>query len=115
MYPKRIEEVGMELKGSMVKKCFFAIIAVLAMALFMTTAIPVQQAYAEDESIMVSCFKGNSEEGNYIGDISVNHIRDAASDCNQEFEGCQGDCLGCVVDSENNQVCYDKDAEKISQ
>ncbi|MDD2337476.1 MAG: hypothetical protein PHD01_12960 [Geobacteraceae bacterium] len=105
----------MEKKGLLMGKCFLTTIAVLIMAFILTSAIPVQQAYAEDESITVSCFKGNSEEGNYIGEISVNHLRDAASDCNQEFDGCHGDCLGCVTDSEDNQVCYDKNAEKVSQ
>jgi hypothetical protein len=105
----------MKMQGSMVKKWFSATMAVLAMALFLTAAIPVQKACADDESITVSCFKGNSEEGNYVGEISVNHTRDAAPDCNEEFEGCQGACLGCIIDAENNQVCYDMSGEKVSQ
>ncbi len=107
--------MDMSMKGSMMKKCFSATGAVLAMAFFLTATIPVQKAYSQDESITVSCFKGNSEEGNYVGEISVNHIRDAAPDCNQEFEECQGECLGCVIDSENYQVCYDMNGDKISQ
>lgn len=105
----------MNSKGLKVNKFFLPIIAVLATTLFLTAAIPVQKASAENESITVSCFKGNSEEGNYIGEISVNRLQDAASDCNQEYYECHGGCLGCVIDSENNQVCYDIDGEKISQ
>jgi hypothetical protein len=101
--------------GLKANKCFLPTIAVLAMTLFLTAAIPAQQASAEDESITVSCFKGNTEEGNYIGEISVNRLQDATSDCNQEFDGCKEGCVGCVVDSENNQVCYDMDGEKIPQ
>jgi hypothetical protein len=107
--------VQMNMKGLKVKNCLLPTIAVLAMVVFFALAIPAQQASAENESITVSCFKGSSEEGNYIGEISVNRLRDAASDCNQEFPACQGGCLGCVVDSENNQVCYGMDGERISQ
>lgn len=115
--PMRKGDVGMKknLTGLKMNECLLSAIAVLAMTLFLTVAIPAQQAAAEDESITVSCFKGNTEEGNYIGEISVNHLRDAASDCNEEFDGCKGSCVGCVVDSEDNQVCYDMDGKKISQ
>lgn len=102
-------------KGSMMKKCCMTNAVVLAMACVLSLAIPVQQACADDESIMVSCFKGNSEEGNYVGEITVNYLRDAAPDCNQEFEGCQGACLGCVIDEQYNQVCYDMNGEKVAQ
>jgi hypothetical protein len=108
-------EVGMNINGSMAKKCCLTASAVLTMVLFLTVAIPVQRAYAEDESITVSCYKGNGDEGNYVGQITVNHIRDAVADCNQTYEGCQGSCLGCVVDAENFQVCYDSDGQKVAQ
>jgi hypothetical protein len=105
----------MELAGLKLKRGFSATMAALGMAFLLTAAIPVHQAYGDNESITVSCFKGNSEEGNYIGEISVNRLRDATSDCNREFEGCQGGCIGCVVDAQNNQVCYDINGEKVSQ
>jgi hypothetical protein len=108
-------EMGMEMKCSMVKKYVSATLSVLAMVFFLTAAIPVQQAFSSDESIVASCFKGNSEEGNYIGDITVDKVIDAASDCNEGYEGCQGQCLGCVTDSSDVQACYDVNGEKITQ
>jgi spermidine/putrescine-binding protein len=87
---------------------------VLAVAFLLVAAVPAKQAYSQDESISVSCYKGNTEEGNYIGEITVNALQNAAQDCNTEYEGCQGACLGCVVDSNANQVCYDTDGNIVS-
>ncbi|MGA7827934.1 MAG: hypothetical protein WCA04_09750 [Geobacteraceae bacterium] len=100
---------------SMMRKCFLVSAAALVVACVLTLAVPVQQSWADNESITVSCYKGNSEEGNYVGEISVNYLHDAASDCNEEYEACQGVCLGCVIDAQYNQVCYDVNGEKVSQ
>ncbi len=87
---------------------------VLAVTFLLVTAVPVKQAHSQDESISVSCYKGNAEEGNYIGEITVNEPQNASQDCNTEYEGCQGACLGCVIDSNANQVCYDTEGNKVS-
>lgn len=105
----------MNVKVALAKKGVSTIISILVMALLLIGTIQMRQAYADDESITVSCFKGNSEEGNYIGEITVNQVRDAASDCNQAYQGCQGACLGCVIDTENYQVCFDPNGEKVSR
>jgi len=105
----------MNLLVALAKKGVSTIMSVLVMAFLLIGTIQTSPAYADDESITVSCFKGNSEEGNYIGEISVNQVRDAASDCNQAYQGCQGACLGCVIDAENQQVCFDPNGEKVSR
>jgi len=85
----------------------------MAVAFLLVAAVPANQAYSQDESISVSCYKGNTEGGNYIGEITVSELQNAARDCNTEYVGCQGACLGCVVDSDANQVCYDSEGNKV--
>jgi hypothetical protein len=87
---------------------------VLALAFLLVSVVPVKQAHSQDESISVSCYKGNSEEGNYIGEITVNELQNAAQDCNSEYLQCQGVCLGCVIDSNDNQVCYNMEGNEVS-
>ncbi len=89
--------------------------AVLAVVSLLAAAIPAKTAFSQNESISVSCYKGNTEEGNYIGDITVNSVFNSAQDCNQEYEQCRGQCLGCVIDSNDNQVCYDNNGYRVSQ
>ena len=90
--------------------------AVVATVLLMLgAAIPPEHAYSQDEALTVSCYKGNNDEGNYIGELSVNNRLNAARDCNLTYEDCKGQCLGCIVDSNFSQVCYDKEGKNISQ
>ncbi len=89
------------------------VIAVLAALSMPVAPIAVKQAYSQDETITVSCFKGDTDEGNYIGEISVNGPLNAAQDCNLEYDDCEGKCLACVVDSNFNQVCYDKGGNRL--
>jgi hypothetical protein len=90
-----------------------AVMAALLAALFLVAA-PMQPSYAEDENITVSCFKGNLDEGNNIGELTVNNVEDGGKDCNNSYEDCQGQCLGCIFDYNlSRQVCYDGNGEKI--
>ncbi len=104
----------MEMKIPTTKNHAMAGGAVLAM-LFLALAAAPNAAYSqdEDESITASCLKGNTDEGNYVGDISVNDPRNAGSDCNGEYIDCEGECVGCVVDTEGNRVCYDNDRIRV--
>ncbi len=90
-------------------------LVMLAAFLMLFSEIQTKQAYAQDETITVSCFKGNTDQGNYLGEISVSNSLNAASDCNNEYGECEGQCLGCFVDSDFNQICYDVGGNKIPQ
>ena len=105
----------MEMDGLALKKRVAVKAAVLAAGILLAAIAATGPAYSQDESITVSCYKGNTEEGNYIGNISVNNPQNAGNDCNQEYDDCQGQCLGCVIDSDSNQVCYDNSGKKILQ
>jgi len=87
--------------------------AILAAAILLAAIAATGPAYSQDESITVSCYKGNTDEGNYIGNITVNDPRNANNDCNLEYDDCQGQCLGCFLDADFNNVCYDNSGKKI--
>ncbi len=105
----------MDIEGLAMKKRPSVKAAVLAVAFLLGAAAQAIPAYSQDESITVSCYKGDTEEGNFIGNISVNDPHNAGNDCNNEYEACQGQCLGCVIDSDFNQVCYDNTGMKSMQ
>jgi hypothetical protein len=74
----------------------------------------VNSAYTQDENIEVSCYKGNTEEGNYVGNLTVNTPENAGQDCNSNYYQCQGECLGCFPDSDfTEDVCYDNEGRRF--
>jgi hypothetical protein len=82
--------------------------AVLVVAFLVAATVPVNPAHTQDESIEVSCYKGNTQEGNYVGNLTVNTPENAGQDCNSTYYDCRGKCLGCFPDSEfTEDVCYD--------
>jgi hypothetical protein len=78
------------------------------MATFLAAVlILAKPVYAEDEKIEVSCYRGNLDEGNFIGKLTVNEHRNGGHDCNLEYYYCQGKCVGCLIDADSRQACYD--------
>jgi len=71
---------------------------------------------AQEENITVSCFKGNLDEGNNVGELTVSKAENAGRDCNNFYQECQGQCVGCLYDYESSrQVCYDANGTKIQK
>jgi hypothetical protein len=85
-------------------------LAAMFVALIALTAILSGSAFSE-----VKCYKGNTQEGNYIGDLStVSNLQSAGRDCNSTYPACQGQCLGCIYDSDFIQdICYDSTGKKF--
>jgi hypothetical protein len=78
--------------------------AILFVVLIAMTAIHSKSAFSQ-----ISCYKGNVQEGNYIGDLSsVTTPDNAAQDCNSLYDECQGQCLACIYDDDlTEDICYD--------
>lgn len=87
-------------------------IVIPAAALLLSGAIPVRQAFSQTETVTLSCYNGTTEEGNYIGDLSMTGSMDPAGDCNAEYDDCNGNCVACVMDTNQNQVCFDKNGRQ---
>jgi hypothetical protein len=107
-------EVVMDM-DSLAKKSRAAVkAAVLIVILLVAATGRVKPAYTQEENITVSCYKGNLDEGNYIGDLTVTTPENAGQDCNSLYYDCQGECLGCFPDSDfTEDVCYDNMGKKF--
>ncbi len=104
----------MEMKASPMKSHAAAGGALLAALLFALAVTPAP-VYPQDEAVTAKCYKGNTDEGNYVGDISLNDPGNAGAECNGEYIDCEGQCVGCVLDAENNRVCFDNDGKQLSE
>ena len=70
-------------------------VKLMFVALIAMTAIQSGSAFSE-----VKCYKGDTQAGNHIGDLSsVTNLQNAGRDCNSTYPDCQGQCLGCIYDS----------------
>ncbi len=88
--------------------------AVLIVTFVVAAIAPANPAYPQDENITVSCYKGNPEDGNYIGDLTAQTPEIAGRSCNSLYADCQGECQGCFPDSDiTEDVCYDKSGRKF--
>jgi hypothetical protein len=115
LFPETPKEVTMSM-DEMKMNYGAALKTALLMATFIAAvSIPVNPVHAEDESIEVSCYKGNLDEGSYIGNLTVNDPRNAGHDCNLEYYDCKGECVGCLTDSDSKQVCYDDSGTKLAK
>jgi len=95
-------------------------IALLTAALlFVGVTRPVTPAYSQDKITTIYCYKGNTEEGNYIGEFSLKYSLNNpvyySNDCNHEYADCNGKCLGCYIDKNLKQVCYDEFGKRLGQ
>lgn len=107
LFPEMQKETFMT-KYVMKKNNGAALMTMLIMATFLAAfSMTVKPVHAEDENIEVSCYKGNIDEGNYIGNLTVHDPQNAGHDCNLEYYDCKGQCVGCLIDSDFEQVCYD--------
>lgn len=98
-------------KGGVVVLIHFIIVTLIVAVTTM-----VQTAYAEDESIEVSCYKGNTEEGNFVGSLTVTRPANAVQDCNATYYDCDGTCVGCYYDPKlDKKVCFDKTGENVPE
>jgi hypothetical protein len=96
------------------KSCLTVKVAVLVVILLVAADLQVKPAYTQEENIDVSCYQGNTEEGNYIGNLSVTTPENAGQDCNSFYYACQGECLGCFPDSDfTEDVCYDNNGRRF--
>ena len=82
---------------------------IIAFILFFVL-IFISAAYASDEGegITITCYVANPQGYEYIGELEVFDLSEAASTCNNTYEDCQGNCISCFLDEESLEVCIDK-------
>lgn len=86
---------------------FFATLAI-------TAFIPANVAQTYSEAVSASCYKGDPEEGNLIGSLTVVVPNDAGKGCNSLYASCGGECTGCVSEFDfGGDICYDSAGRKF--
>lgn len=92
------------------------LVAVMVIAVAFSAMVPVKPAQAYDEATTVSCYVGNPEDGNYVGDLTLPDPENSGRECNSLYAECQGECSGCFSDSDITQdICYDSTGKKFLQ
>ncbi len=108
--PNLQRKVTMERDRSSKKSRRAVKLVAMFIALFAVTSIQSGSAFSE-----VKCYKGNTQGGNYVGELSsVTNLQNAGRDCNSTYPDCQGQCLGCIYDSDFVQdICFDSSGNKF--
>jgi len=99
---------------------FQAVVKQFIFLTFIVTAFAFETPlYAFDdgeESIEVTCYKKDVNQGSELGNVSVTKLETAAVNCNATYYDCQDKCIGCFTDPKLNQtVCYNAVGAKVSQ
>jgi len=65
------------------------------------------------QTLTVTCYLGNPNDGNNLGSITVNNPAAAGPTCNSFNYSCQGRCFGCYADFDmSDDVCVDNFGRK---
>jgi hypothetical protein len=68
----------------------------------------------QDKSLSVTCYLGNPNDRNSLGDIMVQGAVNAGPTCNSMFFSCKGRCFGCFSDFDLSQdICVDNGGRKF--
>jgi len=91
-------------------------LTLIVLTAFLAVLAIVATAVAQDEEITVSCYKGNLDEGNYVGTVTVTVPENSGQSCNTTYYECQDKCLGCFPDADLDRlVCYDNSGTRTQK
>jgi hypothetical protein len=67
-----------------------------------------------DRSLSVTCYLGNPNDRNTLGDITVRGPESAGPTCNSLYYSCKGRCFGCFSDFDlSEDICVDSNGRKF--
>jgi hypothetical protein len=67
-----------------------------------------------DRSLSVTCYLGNPNDRNSMGDITVRGPESAGPTCNSLYWSCKGRCFGCFSDFDlSEDICVDSSGRKF--
>jgi hypothetical protein len=68
----------------------------------------------QEQNISVTCYLGNPNDRNSLGNIMVMSAEAAGSTCNSMYFNCRGACFGCFSDFDLSQdICVDNSGRKF--
>lgn len=101
---KNVAEIGMG-----IRRCGTVLVLMLFVPFIIAPTGPPDRDAPENQAIMVSCYKGNTEQGNFVGNITVSVRENGGRDCDSSFPICDEKCLGCFFDlNSSKNICYDR-------
>ena len=72
------------------------------------------QPIPQEQNISATCYLGNPNDRNSLGDIMVMSPEAAGPTCNSMFYSCRGSCFGCFSDFDLSQdICVDNNGKKF--
>ena len=68
----------------------------------------------QEQNISVTCYLGNPNDRNSLGDLMVMSPEAAGPTCNSMYFNCRGNCFGCFSDFDLSQdICVDNSGKKF--
>ncbi len=68
----------------------------------------------QDQNLSVTCYQGNPNDRNSLGDVMVMNPTAAGPTCNSIFYVCRGNCFGCYSDFDLSQdICVDNSGKRF--
>lgn len=89
------------------------IVSVVLLAIGALTA-SVTAAHAE-ESIEVECYLKVDDDYVSVSNVDVYDAREAAATCNAVYMDCKGQCIGCYIDENGDEMCYDTGGRRFQK
>ena len=67
------------------------------------------------ESTMIDCYRVDSTNYIYLGNIQIINLEHATPTCNTVYNDCNGECVGCYLNAESFEICIDKDGNQFKK
>jgi hypothetical protein len=67
------------------------------------------------ESTAVSCYVGNPDNNQLVGNIDVFNISSAVSRCNMMYMDCSENCTACYIAENGSQICIDSTGRQYTR
>jgi len=93
---------------------FYVAIALAGMLLIAAETIFITAAYA-DEPREVVCYLKVDNDYVSMSNVDVFDASKAALTCNALYMDCKGQCIGCYIDENDTEYCYDNAGRKFQR
>ncbi len=90
------------------------VVALVGMLLIGAQTFFIAAAYAE-ESIEATCYIKVDDDYMPVGDVDIFDAARAAVTCNSLYMDCKGQCIGCYLDENDDEYCYDNAGGKFQK
>ena len=95
-------------------KSFYVLIALVGMLLMGAQTVFIVVVCAE-ESIEADCYIKVDDDYVPVGNVDIFDAAKAASTCNSVYMDCKGKCIGCYLDEDDDEYCYDSAGRKFQK